>query len=477
MASEHNDHQMLTEERKIPDSWLRKYVSLPTKEREQFFDIENACGQGGFGSVQKAYDRTLHRFVAIKQLLAQHNGSLDQIRLQQEAIASSRICHQNVVQVYEVNTDSKGPYIVLEFVDGASLEDLLTRDGAFDLQRLKPIVDGVCAGLTAAYRVIKCHRDIKPANLLLSRGGVVKIADFGIASLLKSVEPGQDSRYIGTRGFIAPELYANPELAGTLSDLWSLGVTVHRLLTGKAPQEHGSLDFNGLAPGVGRFLQKATHSEPAQRFQTPGEFRDSFLRAAESEAPALPGARRSRPVRASATVPAAIVTNKSDDRRRITYLSWTIAAVTDEHLQRLSDFTREGVYPLPRQNDLRHVNLSGSGITDRSLDLLAKLPMLKHLDVSRTRVTDLGVEHLLQSKTLSELNLRLCPITNRSIEILACIPTLTTLRLAGTGVDDACLAALQRMSQLSQLELKKTQVSEAGLAELSKNCPLLKILS
>ena len=198
--------------------------------------VERTVGKGGMGAIFLARDRDLDRVVAIKVLEA--SGDRDAFtRFRREALAVARLVHPNVVQIFEVGFDAEAPYIVMEYVAGGTLSDRL-RDPAYSRQvpwvDAARIVRGLARGLGAAHEKGIVHRDVKPSNVLLvEKGGTeAKIADFGIAKLAGAESLTMEGSFVGTVGYLSPEQAMGLEVDAR-SDVYSLGLTWFRMLTGR----------------------------------------------------------------------------------------------------------------------------------------------------------------------------------------------------------------------------------------------------
>ena len=197
--------------------------------------VQRTLGRGGMGAIFLAVDQDLGRPVAMKILEAQSRESYERFR--REAMAVARIVHPNVVQIHEVGFDASVPFLVMEFVAGGSLGDLLRDPNEplpMDPIRATRIVAGVARGLGAAHAAGIVHRDVKPANILLAKrdADVAKVADFGIAKLSGNESLTREGSFIGTVGYLAPEQAVGKEVTPR-SDVYSLGVTFYRMLTGQ----------------------------------------------------------------------------------------------------------------------------------------------------------------------------------------------------------------------------------------------------
>ena len=198
--------------------------------------LDEQIGNGGYGEVWRATDTVLSRPVAVKLLhprYAQRSEALARFRA--EARHAGGLSHENIAQVFDYGepADGQPPYLVMELVDGPSLEIVLA-GGPLDESRTMDIVAQAATGLQAAHAAGMIHRDIKPANLLLAPGGTVKITDFGIAHTIGSAPVTATGELIGTPGYLAPER-AMGERATPASDLYSLGMVAYECLAGAPP--------------------------------------------------------------------------------------------------------------------------------------------------------------------------------------------------------------------------------------------------
>jgi serine/threonine protein kinase len=207
------------------------------------YRIERRLGLGGMSTVHLALDTRLERHVAIK-LLAEHLADDPTFvsRFQREALSAARLVHPNVVQVFDSGFDpaTGRHFIVMEYVPGQSLAEILREQPQLGLDETLSVVVQACHGLDYAHRQGVVHRDVKPGNLLRSPDGVVKLADFGIARATDQSSITQVGSVLGTAAYLAPEQAAGEE-AGPTADLYSLGVVTYQCLAGRLPYEAGSL--------------------------------------------------------------------------------------------------------------------------------------------------------------------------------------------------------------------------------------------
>src|SRR5690348_5957763 len=198
--------------------------------------LDEQIGIGGYGEVWRATDTVLSRPVALKLLHQRHAEQAETVaRFRSEARNAAALSHENIAQVYDYGEAAGGqpPYLVMELVAGASLEDVLA-GGPLDAARTMDIVAQAAAGLEAAHAAGMIHRDVKPGNLLLTQSGTIKITDFGIAHTVGSASVTASGELVGTPGYLAPER-AVGDGAGPASDLYSLGIVAYECLTGGRP--------------------------------------------------------------------------------------------------------------------------------------------------------------------------------------------------------------------------------------------------
>jgi serine/threonine protein kinase len=265
------------------------------------YELGGVIGRGGMAEVFQARDILLNRVVAVKTLrddLARDQTF--QARFQREAQSAASLNHPSIVAVYDTGEGMIGasqvPYIVMEFVDGRTLRDLL-RDGGPRPERAAEIADGVLTALDYSHRHGIVHRDIKPGNVMLTRSGDVKVMDFGIARAVADAQLPitQTAQVMGTAQYLSPE-QARGERVDARSDLYSTGCLLYELLTGRPPfigdspvavaYQHVNEDpappsrFDPDVPAwADAIVLKALQKDPAQRYQSPGEMRNDIQRA------------------------------------------------------------------------------------------------------------------------------------------------------------------------------------------------------
>lgn len=203
------------------------------------YRLVQQLGQGGMGRVWLAHDDWLHRDVAIKEIvppagLAAVEREEMRERTLREARAIARLTHPNVVRIFDVLTYDGDPWIVMEYVQGRSLQQVLAQDGPLPVPQVAEIGLGVLGALRAAHRAGVLHRDVKPGNVLLAENGRVVLTDFGLATVPDDPVLTRTGLVLGSPAYIAPER-ARDGTAGPESDLWSLGATLFAAVEGKSP--------------------------------------------------------------------------------------------------------------------------------------------------------------------------------------------------------------------------------------------------
>lgn len=199
------------------------------------YKIIKSIGEGGMANVYLAWDTILEREVAVKILRGDLSNDEKFIRrFQREANSASSLRHPNIVEMYDVGEDSGKYFIVMEFVPGKTLKSLIKKRGALTLTETLDIMQQLTSGISCAHDSYIIHRDIKPQNVLILEDGRVKITDFGIAMALKSNEITQTNSVMGSVHYLPPE-QASGAGSTIKSDIYSLGILMFELLTGKVP--------------------------------------------------------------------------------------------------------------------------------------------------------------------------------------------------------------------------------------------------
>ena len=255
------------------------------------YEILSLLGAGGMGEVYRARDARLLRDVAIKVLPATFTAEPERLqRFEQEARACAALNDPNIVAIYDVGTAHGQPYVVTELLDGETLRGALD-GGPLPLRKSLAYAQQIARGISAAHRRGIVHRDLKPENVFVTRDGLVKILDFGIAKLAAGADGSRSAMsttlpgvVLGTVGYMSPE-QAKGELADHRSDIFSFGAVLHEMLSGQrafhgdSPMETLSAILKeqppdltqvvpGLAPGLARIVDRCLEKHRDDRFQS-----------------------------------------------------------------------------------------------------------------------------------------------------------------------------------------------------------------
>jgi Tol biopolymer transport system component len=268
-------------------------MPLPAHSKLGPYEILAQIGAGGMGEVYRARDTRLGRDVALKILPEEVSGEPQRvIRFEREARAASALNHPNIISVYDVGREGETAYIVSELVDGESLRHAIAQ-GPLAARRVIEIATQMAEGLAAAHAAGIVHRDLKPENVMLTRDGRVKILDFGLAWQAFSSPGGHPETtptqpvvtnpgaVLGTVGYMSPE-QVRAQVADTRSDIFSAGVIVYEMLTGRraftgassvevmhAILKNDPPDIEApISPGLDRIVRRCLEKEPARRFQS-----------------------------------------------------------------------------------------------------------------------------------------------------------------------------------------------------------------
>ncbi len=266
--------QVLASRTVVPEGGARAATPPPAPEEiaDRFpqFEILECLGRGGMGVVYKARQKSLNRLVAIK-ILAPERGHESRFaeRFAHEAELLAKLNHPHIVTIHDFGETGGLFYLVMEFVDGVNLRDLL-RDGKLEAKQALAIVPPICDALQYAHDKGIVHRDIKPENLLLDREGRIKIADFGIAALM-----GSEGEEAGTPPYMAPEQSGRSSGIDHRADLYALGVVLYEMLTGERPTKDLVAPSRKVQIDVrlDEMVLRALEKTPELRYQTAQEFR------------------------------------------------------------------------------------------------------------------------------------------------------------------------------------------------------------
>ena len=252
------------------------------------YEILEELGKGGMGEVYRVKDIKLNEEMALKVInpeIAAKKGTIE--RFKNELKLARKIAHRNVCKMYDMNEEKETPYITMEYVDGEDLKSLIKKKGKLSIDHAVEIAQQVCAGLAEAHELGIVHRDLKPQNIMIDKKSQVKIMDFGIARSTEAPGVTQTGMIIGTPDYMSPEQVEGKE-ADHRSDLYSVGVTLFEMTTGRLPFEGKTAlsvvlkhktesppspsDINGnISENLNHLILRCLEKDPERRFQSAEE--------------------------------------------------------------------------------------------------------------------------------------------------------------------------------------------------------------
>jgi serine/threonine-protein kinase len=329
------------------------------------YEIESVLGQGGMAKVFKGTDKVLGRTVAIKVLSPQFTDDAQFVaRFRREAQSAAALNHPNIVGVFDTGSQGDVHYIVMEYVEGRTLRDVIRNEGPLLPQRAAEIADAVAKALEPAHQAGMVHRDIKPGNIMLTSDGEVKVMDFGIARTSTGDTLTQTAAVLGTASYLSPE-QAQGQSVDARSDIYSLGCVLYEMVAGRAPftgdspvaiaYRHVRDDPVGpsrINPDVPSDLEavilKAMAKNPANRYQTAAELRQDLGRLLQGlptlATPVMAGDATemlTRPDEGTAVYTGG-VPPEEEERRRRRWVPWVIGLILLAALGVLAFFLLRG---------------------------------------------------------------------------------------------------------------------------------------
>ncbi len=273
---------------------------LPRGFRLGPYEIQEKIGAGGMGVVYKALQTNLGRIVAVKVLPAHFSRDPEFVnRFHREARALASLSHPNIVGIFDLGQQDGLYYFVMEFVDGVALREII-RAGHLTPEQAMRMVPLICEALEYAHGEGVVHRDIKPENILVDKKGRVRIADFGLARILRGDSPAahvtQSNVVMGTLDYMAPEQRNDPRHVDHRADIYSLGVVIYEMLTGQLPVGRFEPPCRKLQIDVrlDEVILRSLEQDPARRYQRASHVASAISDVMDRPAPAPAGPLRER---------------------------------------------------------------------------------------------------------------------------------------------------------------------------------------
>jgi serine/threonine protein kinase len=444
------------------------------------YEFVGVLGAGGMGIVYKARQMIIDKLVAIK-MLHPHLMSAEAVqRFQRESKTSSMLEHPYIIKMYDVGVCGAGPYMVLEFVQGHTLAQVLEQEGPLPMQRFLNIFIQFCDALQYAHSCGVFHRDLKPSNVMLTRNRnneeEIRIMDFGIAKLIDesanesfAAKLTRTGEAIGSPSYMSPEQAQNGKIDAR-SDLYSTGCVIFEALTGAPPfaranaletlmahlseqplsMSQAMLGAKTFDPNVEQIVARLLQKDPDLRFQSMLELKDQLVAIRDGHGMGKFVYQGQR--------------EKSVKRRTPIILALSTVAIC---------LSIVSILCLPKANNKQHASET-SATTDTEFkkfhpvkDISSVASDNKNTDVTLPEglTEDKDLEGLQHNTSLVRLGLRKTAVEGEGLKNLVGIPTLKILVLSGSSVHD--LSALKDMPALEQLELDSTSIDDAQLAPIA----------
>lgn len=257
------------------------------------YEIIEKLGEGGMANVYKAKCKILKRFTTIKILKQELTNDEEFVRkFKDEAMEVAKLSDNNIVKVYDIGVEDNLHYIVMEYIDGKTLKEYISEKGVLSIKEALDFSIQICNGLVIAHDIELIHRDIKSQNILVSNHGNIKVTDFGIAKSSDSATITNSGKILGSAYYISPE-QARGNFVDCRSDIYSFGVVMYEMFTGRLPFTHGTpvnvalqhiqvdpvepMDIVKKLPiGINNLIIKCLQKNPALRYQNSKELRDDL---------------------------------------------------------------------------------------------------------------------------------------------------------------------------------------------------------
>lgn len=264
------------------------------------YEIIRSIGEGGMANVYLGYDTILDRNVAIKVLRGDLSNDEKFVRrFQREALSASSLAHPNIVEMYDVGEDDGTYYIVMEYVDGKTLKQLLKKRGTLTLSEAIDIMSQLTDGMAHAHDSYIIHRDLKPQNIMIKDDGQIKITDFGIAMALNSTQLTQTNSVMGSVHYLPPE-QASGKGSTIKSDIYSMGIIFYELLSGSLPfRGENAVEIalkhmreplpslreenSAIPQSIENIIRKATAKNPKNRYDSARSMHEDLLTALDDD--------------------------------------------------------------------------------------------------------------------------------------------------------------------------------------------------
>jgi len=477
------------------------------------YSYDATLGKGGMGVIYKAHHTVIGRTVAIKMLTSSRLTDEDIHRFQREGKAIGRLHHPNIIHVFEFGVTEEGhPYMVMDYVEGTSLQQLLKRTGALSRNQALDIADQICSAMDHAHAAGVVHRDLKPSNIMLEKNPqgryIAKIVDFGIAKIMRKEGPDDGTithtgEIFGSPTYMSPE-QAQGKRADHRSDIYSIGCIVYEMLTGVPPlhaetaMEMVLKQINDKPPplkdsAIGKeypeclefIVAKTLEKDASRRFQSCRTLRSALEDCAVGRfSMAEPKGRNRLPIALHtvvvlsgiASIALFLVFTVSENRMKRAH------EIIDS--PKASNFNRNGLRsPVVRGTDLGSslqeakngdgtLSMEGMLIAESDLKALAYANYIRAISLKNTSVGD-RIFPAIINLPLQSLNLSGALVTANGLKQLAHIKTLKELNVTNfsgsvTRMPSEAVAAIGSLTSLSNLQIGQCDLHDKEIDMLSK---------
>lgn len=499
------------------------------------YKVLSTIGEGGVGQVLKCHDNVLKNVVAVK-MLHSHASEYEMARFHREAKATARLDHPNIVKILDFGQTSEGrPYLVMEYVEGKSLADLILEEGPLELEACLPIFRQVCIGLQYAHENGVLHRDVKPSNVILRENGkepIAKICDFGIAKLQSDDQSiSHQGAAIGSPPYISPEGVRNGDLVDARSEVYSMGCLIFETLTGKLPFSGDTVvsmmmarletpaphlsdkSLKEFPEEVEELVSVSLSIKPEDRYQSMLEMGEAIVyleREVAKPMPPQPVPQNGYPIRLRKrklrfsprflllsilliAFGGIIVTRISEQDVRISALESLSPKKNDSSLThsdletgqvvtRLKDDGRlwtsvvglcsdEHLYLIPYRSRVTNLKMVADDLTSEKVKVLLEMP-LRGVDFKDSQINDRTLRTLGRIETLDYLKLeRAKGFSTVGIQYLQNCRHLRVLDLRSTNITDDTIKAIAGIKPLKRLDLEHCLEIEGNNAEVLAGLP------
>lgn len=472
------------------------------------YQLIEELGAGGSGRVFKARHRALNQIVAIKILRTDENDPIVKRRFEQEAKIISTLDHPGIVKVKDFGSaESTEVYMVLDFVEGESLSQMLQRQGKLAPLEAYEVAIQICDAMYHAHERGVVHRDLKTSNIMIERHDQaikITILDFGIAKMsdrtdLTKSGLTKSKDVVGTPLYISPE-QASEKPSDARSDIYSLGIILFELLTGSPPfQSSSAVELinqhlhapmpaincgdNTVTPGVQTVIEKAAAKKPEERFQTMREFSEALAQAVYGESVVAPKETKNplgsgknimillamvtAIVCIGMTIFAILYSAKTSTLGKPEVLQ-TLDLVEIRKPPKAGMFENQSAEQIIQTNTNSTVlDLHELGLTDEGLRAVQNCLKTEELNLRNSRIVGPGLAYLIHLP-LRKLDLYDSPVSDRGLAEIGNMKNLESLDLSYSNVTDEGMKSLEKLQNLKRLSLKYCNLGDKGIESIAK---------